>query len=372
MANLTPTSSFDNVYQLETTDPVEGGAGGISNRQAQELTNRTKWLYDQNTSRLSRNAQARSNVVLAGKYDSATGEYNALSAPSSNTLRLTADVSFPFIVSAMAGYDVLGEIVEIAQTTANLELNTAAIADGTYLAIVTNLGVGLELYYCFESRYYATPFETTPSAPSLWFNPANGVSQTGDGGVWTASRAVVVGRFVKSGGAITTVETFPYRQPYYDEETVAGTVATFAANKEPRGGWLYCNGSAVSRAIYRNLFNAIGTTYGVGDGATSFNLPDLRGEFVRGWDAGRGVDAGRAFGSAQSHQFQDHVHDFSPDDNVWFPGYIIGGSSDFASGAGGNTLGYNKINTDYVKTGSVNVGAETRPRNIAMGMWIKY
>lgn len=359
MANLTPTSSFDNVYQLETTDPVEGGAGGIANRQAQELTNRTKWLYDQNTTRLLRNAQARSNVVLAGKYDSATGEYNALSAPASNTLRLAADVSFPFIVSAMAGYDVLGEIVEIAATEANIELNTAAFADGTYLAIVTyqGAGVGLELYYCIESRYYATPFETSATSPSLWYNPANGVSHTGDGGSWTASRAVVVGRFVKSGGSITTVETFPYRQPYYDEETVAGTVATFAANKEPRGGWLYCNGEAISRAIYRNLFNAIGTTYGVGNGATTFNLPDLRGEFIRGFDGGRGVDAGRVFGSSQADEFKEHRHDVR--------GEIL------LTGAGG---GFTTINSAEPVVTQVEPegGTETRPRNVAMHYYIKY
>ena len=47
MANLTPVSSFDDVYQLEEADPVQGGAGGVSNRQAQSLVNRTKWLKEQ-------------------------------------------------------------------------------------------------------------------------------------------------------------------------------------------------------------------------------------------------------------------------------------------------------------------------------------
>lgn len=370
MANLTPTSSFDNVYQLETSDPVLGGAGGIANAQAQALANRTEWLRTQNTTRLLRNAQARSNVVLAGKYDSTTGEYNALSAPASNTLRLTADVSFPFIISAMAGYDVLGEIVEIAKTEANLELNTAAFANGTYLAIVTHqgAGVGLELYYCIESRYYATPFETTPLSPSLWFNPANGVSHTGDGGNWTPSRAVVVGRFVKSGGSITTVETFPYRQPYYDEETAAGTVAAFAANKDPRGGWLNCNGSAVSRAIYRNLFNAIGTTYGVGDGATSFNLPDLRGRFVRGVDDGAGNDAGRVFGSTQADEYKAHNHTFTD-----FATNIQNQVLADTGGAGGNVALPN-AGTAYATNSVMNNsgGTETRPKNIAMRYYIKY
>lgn len=67
----------------------------------------------------------------------------------------------------------------------------------------------------------------------------------------------------------------------------------------PPTGWLLADGSAISRTVYARLFTAIGTTYGVGDGSTTFNLPDLRGEFLRGLDNGRGVDAGRALGSRQ-------------------------------------------------------------------------
>lgn len=59
-------------------------------------------------------------------------------------------------------------------------------------------------------------------------------------------------------------------------------------------------GASMRRAAYASLFAAIGTTYGAGDGATTFALPDLRGEFVRGFDDGRGVDVGRSFGSSQA------------------------------------------------------------------------
>jgi microcystin-dependent protein len=69
-----------------------------------------------------------------------------------------------------------------------------------------------------------------------------------------------------------------------------GAVVPFAFASVPPFGYLLCNGAAVSRNIYARLFNAIGTTYGVGDGFFTFNLPDLRGEFIRGWDNGRGVD----------------------------------------------------------------------------------
>ena len=78
-----------------------------------------------------------------------------------------------------------------------------------------------------------------------------------------------------------------------------GQVGAFARTTAPTG-WLKANGAAVSRTTYNALFAAIGTTFGAGDGSTTFGLPDLRGEFIRGLDDGRGVDAGRAIGSAQA------------------------------------------------------------------------
>lgn len=86
-----------------------------------------------------------------------------------------------------------------------------------------------------------------------------------------------------------------------------GMVAAFAANVTPTG-WLKCNGAAVSRTTYANLFSRIGTTYGAGDGSTTFNLPDLRGETIRGWDDARGVDSGRVIGSWQDGQNKSHTH----------------------------------------------------------------
>ena len=78
--------------------------------------------------------------------------------------------------------------------------------------------------------------------------------------------------------------------------TLVGTVTFFARSSAPTG-WLKCNGAAIGRTDYEDLFDSIGTTYGTGDGSTTFNLPDLRGEFVRCWDDGRGVDSGRSLTS---------------------------------------------------------------------------
>ena len=87
----------------------------------------------------------------------------------------------------------------------------------------------------------------------------------------------------------------------------AGSVFTFATTTVP-SGYLECNGAAVSRSTYASLFSSISTTWGVGDGSSTFNLPDLRGQFVRGWDNSAGVDSGRSFASSQSDQNKDHNH----------------------------------------------------------------
>ena len=97
----------------------------------------------------------------------------------------------------------------------------------------------------------------------------------------------------------------------------SGTVLYFAGQAAP-AGWLKANGATLSRTAYAVLFAVIGTTYGAGDGRSTFNLPDLRGEFLRGWDDGRGVDTGRALGSAQADTVRQHYHGIgfiSPNDD---------------------------------------------------------
>lgn len=86
-----------------------------------------------------------------------------------------------------------------------------------------------------------------------------------------------------------------------------GMIGQFVTETAP-AGWLKANGALVSRTAYADLFSAIGTRFGAGDGSTTFKLPDFRGEFLRGWDDGRGVDGGRSLGSFQDPDFQSHSH----------------------------------------------------------------
>lgn len=89
-----------------------------------------------------------------------------------------------------------------------------------------------------------------------------------------------------------------------------GDIKMYGAASAP-AGFLECNGAEVSRTTYAALFAAIGTTWGSGNGSTTFTLPDLRGRVPRGWDHGAGVDAARVFGSYQADALGSHTHDLS-------------------------------------------------------------
>lgn len=84
----------------------------------------------------------------------------------------------------------------------------------------------------------------------------------------------------------------------------SGTIFAFAASNVP-SNYLLCDGSAVSRSTYQDLFNAIGTTYGAGDGSTTFNIPDLRGRIVIGRDDMGGTRANRITNTG-THRWSRH------------------------------------------------------------------
>lgn len=149
----------------------------------------------------------------------------------------------------------------------------------------------------------------------------------------------------------------------------AGTFTWFLADTPP-SGWLELDGSTISRTTYADLFAKIGTEFGAGDGSTTFDLPDLRSEFIRGWDHGRGVDSGRVFGSFQDHSIG------SQDFEAWaqrYAAYAYGGNSFYVYGPksgdpnyGGSapgTYGSALTATDY---------GESRPRNISLLPIVKY
>lgn len=149
----------------------------------------------------------------------------------------------------------------------------------------------------------------------------------------------------------------------------AGQAAYFARSTAPTG-WLKANGAAVSRTAYADLFAAIGTTFGSGDGVNTFNLPDLRGEFIRGWDDAKGTDAGRTMGSAQGDAIRNITGLFDGNTNDGFtktgPFYTYQNGGTGADGAGGGGI----IGFDASRV--VPTANENRPRNVALLACIKY
>ena len=167
--------------------------------------------------------------------------------------------------------------------------------------------------------------------------------------------------------------------------TPAGTVAMYAANATPPG-WLLCDGTSYSTTgIYANLYNTIGYVWG-GSGA-NFNVPDLRGMFVRGTgtNAAYPTAVGGSIGSSghQNDQFQGHYH--SINDPQHQHTYTVASGSQAAQLINGPSCGASSSNTGYASTGITvtaptndgtngvpRTGSETRPQNYALWYIIKY
>jgi microcystin-dependent protein len=140
--------------------------------------------------------------------------------------------------------------------------------------------------------------------------------------------------------------------------TPAGAVMPFAMNSAP-AGWLAADGSNVNRTTYASLFSAISTTYGAGDGSTTFALPDLRGYFVRGSGTNNDATASGTFGAKQADELKSHLHTHQP------------GAAAGAQSGGNFTAQRTDILAPAINTGSTG-GTETRPKNIALLYCIKF
>lgn len=170
----------------------------------------------------------------------------------------------------------------------------------------------------------------------------------------------------------------------------AGAIIAVAMNTPPTG-YLKCNGATVSRATYAALFAAIGTTFGNGDGSTTFGLPDLRGEWIRGWADDRAVDTSRVFGSTQAEMIGPHNHTASTSGTTSSDGaHTHEVKPPVASGSGTNQDGFSAASTlatlttqptssagthshtlSATTTVNNNSGTENRVRNIALLYCIK-
>ena len=162
----------------------------------------------------------------------------------------------------------------------------------------------------------------------------------------------------------------------------AGTVIYTLQNAAPEG-YIKANGATISRTAYADLFASIGVYYGVGDGSTTFAIPDLRGEFLRAWDDGRGIDSGRAYGTAQGEALtamKGEIYDshgraamntttLGSGDNVF---ESTGTNSSYRSALQTTSTAYNGVRFDSTNVIAEPTSGGLRPRNIALLACIKY
>ncbi|MDT3418825.1 microcystin-dependent protein [Pseudomonas protegens] len=158
-----------------------------------------------------------------------------------------------------------------------------------------------------------------------------------------------------------------------------GAMVPFPKGTVP-AGFLEVDGSVQSAATYPDLAAYLGTMFNTGgEGAGNFRLPETRGEFLRGWDHGRGVDVGRNLSGYQLDQMQGHVHEYlyksnrSGDSAIFPEGYAVS-----AAGSGANlatSVPADAVNIKFIgkplvdgTNGAPRTGSETRPRNLAV-MW---
>jgi microcystin-dependent protein len=204
-------------------------------------------------------------------------------------------------------------------------------------------------------------FTGTPTAPT----PS---SSSNDSSIATTA---FVNNYVNAYNTTFNASITSLNQQIADTRPVPVGAVFYMLNSMIPEGYLEANGQAVSRTTYSALWNYLGQP-NTGNETTTFNVPDLRGEFIRCWDNGRGIDTGRTIRSVQSSQNQDHYHASpNPVDNVTtsvkYPfGYVE------ISGVSVSTIDDSTGTTGFVpKTQSVG-GSESRPRNVALVPVIKW
>lgn len=249
--------------------------------------------------------------------------------------------------------DVTSSAGTVALTIANDAVTNAKLANmaaGTYKMRVTGST--------------GDPEDATAAQATAGLNAM--VGDSGSGGTKGLAPApaagdAAAGKFLKADGT-WAVPSSGGKYP--------GEVFWFAGTTPPTGS-LLCDGSAVSRTTYADLFAAIGEIHGQGDNATTFNLPDIKGRFIRGRDNGAGRDpdaasrtaantggnTGDAVGSVQDDEFESHTH----------------GSIPVITNNGNQTAGgtYARANSTAGST-AASGGNETRPKNIYLLPCIAY
>lgn len=339
MAGLQEQALWDaEIYQIEQTDPVVGGppnlvqGQGITNVPHQALANRTAWL------------KAQIETLQQTLTDLTNGAPGAMDTLNELAAALGDDPNFAATVLAEIGALKTPVASPVADDTALDAVNATSVLTAAQGALSPPLAIGgtIEHTELSDGSAIQKAYRITPAG--VFLTKHIRTRRVGVWSDWTADGPDI-------------------------GDLVIQTYDTVLLDR------LEASGAIMSRASYADLYDRIGTTYGAGDGATTFGTLDARGEFLRGWDNGRGIDAGRSLGSFQLDALQQHRHGFNRNSAgtgngviaqpaLYDPGNNYSGHLGSFAQEGGPIYSYN----DH----GYRVASETRPRNIAQMFCIKF
>lgn len=332
MANLNEENVWpEGIYQLETTDPVLGGnieEGGISNKQAKQLADRTLWL------------KSRIGVISNGLTE----------------IDVESNVTVP-------PEGILGKKVILApiQTGKTATFQIDALPNGAYIDITVRAFSGdLGKFVKIEWSGGFGLLDWNYSGQTLWLYAGETV------------------RIVK----------YPPRTYIDSHNSQLNTVSDIKYSYKKPSLSIEARGQILNRADYPRLFNRVGNAgaggaiisdtqwlssinysgcFSYGNGSTTFRVPDLRGVLIRGLDNGRGIDLGRTYNSSGGYEADDnkqHSHSVSIRQNI----ATYNPSESFVHVLVTDTD--NSGNSFFAKTTSNSGGAESRPKNVAYTAYI--
>ena len=309
MANLPETPQWEEgIYQIDVSDPVLGGPDGISNRQGKQLASRTLYLKQQvekGGSDLAAHIAAADPHTQYAPKASPTFTGTPTAPTPANSDNSKKLATTEFVVKALAA--LAGSAPETLDTLK--ELADALGNDPNFATTVLN-----------KLAEKLAKDQNGADIP----DPALFVKNLGLG----------------EGSALPVGVPIPW------------------PSATPPTGWLKCNGAAFTAAQYPRLAQAY----------PALKLPDLRGEFIRGWDDGRGLDSGRTLFTAQADELRSHNHRFineygTPSTN--FIAFTDQNSEGVDGGLREGSRAWTYITME--KTG----GSETRPHNVAFNYIVR-